>query len=67
MIAAEVKYKKTEIDWIPALPEHWGFIRLSFLCSITTGKKNTENKEEEGIYPFFVRSQTIERINSYSY
>ena len=67
MITAEVKYKKTGIDWIPAIPEHWGLIRLRFLCLITTGKKNTENKDEEGIYPFFVRSQTIERINSYSY
>ncbi len=67
MITTEVKYKKTGIDWIPAIPEHWGVIRLRFLCSITTGKKNTENKEEKGKYPFIVRSQTIERINSYSY
>ena len=67
MIATVLKYKKTGIDWIPEIPEHWGLIRLRFLCSITTGKKNTENKVEEGIYPFFVRSQTVERINSYSY
>ena len=34
---------------------------------ITTGNKDTENKEPHGKYPFFVRSKIIERINSYSY
>lgn len=67
MIATEVKYKKTGIDWMPEIPEHWRLIRLRFLCSITTGKKNTEDRIEDGDYPFFVRSQTIERINSYSF
>lgn len=67
MIAIETKYKKTGIDWMPEVPEHWKTIRLRFLCSITTGKKNTEDRIEDGEYPFFVRSQTIERINSYSF
>ena len=67
MIAMEVKYKKTGIDWMPEIPEHWRLIRLRFLCSITTGKKNTEDRIEDGEFPFFVRSQTIERINSYSF
>lgn len=67
MIATEVKYKKTDVEWLPEIPAHWKTIRLRFLCSITTGKKNTEDRIEHGEYPFFVRSQTIERINSYSF
>src|SRR5438445_7307736 len=37
------------------------------VAHITTGGKNTQDRIENGAYPFFVRSQTVERINSYSY
>lgn len=35
-------------------------------CVITTGNKDTQNKIDDGQYPFFVRSQTVENINTYS-
>lgn len=35
--------------------------------NICTGKKNNEDKTINGKYPFFVRSQKVETINSYSY
>lgn len=41
--------------------------RLGDISAIKTGKRNNEDKIEDGNYPFFVRSQTIERINTYSY
>lgn len=62
-----VKMKETGIDWIPSIPENWSKRRLRFLVKITTGKKNTEDRVSDGEYPFYVRSQTIERINSYSF
>ena len=37
------------------------------VCNITTGNKNTQDKEEDGEYPFYVRSEIVERINSYSF
>ena len=37
------------------------------ICNLTTGNKDTQNKVDDGEYPFFVRSQTVERINSFSY
>jgi type I restriction enzyme S subunit len=37
------------------------------ICSITTGNRNTQDKEDNGLYPFYVRSQNIERINSYTF
>jgi len=37
------------------------------ISKVTTGNKDTQNKVDDGLYPFFVRSQTVERINSYSY
>lgn len=45
----------------------WERKLISSVTQITTGGKDTQNKVEDGKYPFFVRSQTIERINSYSF
>ena len=58
------EYQQTEVGVIPA---DWEVDTIGNLCSITTGGKNTQDKISEGLYPFFVRSQTIERINSYSF
>ncbi len=60
-------YKDSWLEWLGDVPEHWDTSRLKFLCDITTGGKDTENKVDDGQYPFYVRSQTVERINSYSY
>ena len=57
-------YKQTEIGVIPA---DWDVKPIKDLATITTGSKNTQDRISDGLYPFFVRSQTIERINSYSY
>ena len=37
------------------------------MCSISTGKSNTQDKVEDGIYPFYVRSPIVERSNRYLY
>ena len=37
------------------------------ICDISTGNKNTQDKIDNGIYPFYVRSNTIERINNYTF
>jgi len=45
----------------------WEEKKLGEVAEIKTGKKDTQNRIENGEYPFFVRSQTVERINSFSY
>ncbi len=45
----------------------WEEKKLGEISSIKTGNKDTQNKVSDGLYPFFVRSNTIERINSYSF
>jgi type I restriction enzyme S subunit len=45
----------------------WVTKRLGDVAHIKTGKRNNEDKVEDGAYPLFVRSQTVERINTYSY
>jgi len=58
------KYKQTEIGIIP---KDWSVDYIKNLALIKTGDKNTQDRIDNGLYPFFVRSQTIERINSYSF
>ena len=41
--------------------------KMSRSWILATGSKNTQDRIEDGQYPFFVRSQTVERINSYSF
>lgn len=62
-----VPMKDSGIEWLGEIPEHWDLKRMRYLCDITTGGKDTENKEDDGLYPFYVRSQTVERISSYSF
>jgi type I restriction enzyme S subunit len=62
--ALPVGYKQTEIG---VIPESWESIRIDQHAVIKTGGKNTQDKIEDGLFPFFVRSQQVERINSYSY
>jgi type I restriction enzyme S subunit len=57
-------YKQTELGIIP---EDWEVTTIKQIADITTGNKNTQDAEEGGKYPFYVRSQNVERINSYSY
>lgn len=61
------KYKMSNISWLKEIPEHWQNTRLKFLSRITTGNKNTEDKKQNGVYNFYVRSQKIEKIDSYSF
>jgi len=43
------------------------FIKMGDLSDIQTGNKDLKDKKEDGKYPFFVRSEKIEHIDSYSF
>jgi type I restriction enzyme S subunit len=57
-------YKKTDVG---VIPEQWDVAPIKKNAVIKTGSKNTQDRVADGIYPFFVRSQNVERINSFSY
>jgi len=59
-----VGYKQTDIGRIP---DDWEIDKIFNLSTITTGSKNTQDRIDDGNFPFFVRSQTVEKINSYSF
>ena len=45
----------------------WKEAPVKDLVKIETGSRNTEDKNDDGQNPFFVRSQTVERIDSFHY
>jgi type I restriction enzyme S subunit len=66
-INPNAKMKPSGIEWLPEVPETWEVWKMKFLSRIETGNKNTEDAEEDGEYPFYVRSDKVEKISSYSF
>jgi type I restriction enzyme S subunit len=52
---------------LPGFSGDWETNALGKIAHIKTGNRNNQDKVEDGEYPFFVRSATVERINSYSH
>jgi type I restriction enzyme S subunit len=48
-------------------PPEWPLQPVHSFASIGTGSKNSQDNSASGKYPFFVRSQNIERIDSWSF
>mgnify|MGYP000172733240 CR=1 FL=1 len=61
---AHQEYKNSGVKWLGKIPGHWSLKKLKFICRVKTGDKDTVMAVEDGEYPFFVRSQIVERINS---
>lgn len=57
-------YKQSDLGEIP---EDWKVGLIGELLSITTGGRNTQDKVSDGTYPFYVRSQNVERIDTFSF
>ena len=49
----------------PGFNDAWEQRKVKEICSISTGKSNTQDRVDEGIYPFYVRSPIVERSNRY--
>jgi len=59
-----------EGDRIPVLrltgySSEWKKNKVGKVCSISTGKSNTQDRVNDGLYPFYVRSAIVERSNRY--
>ncbi len=52
---------------LPNFSEKWVSKKLGEISRIKTGKRNGDEQVKNGKYPFFVRSNVIARIDSYSF
>lgn len=48
MIAPAIKYKKTGIDWMPEVPEHWEVKRLKYL--VKNVNEQTASRSDDEVY-----------------
>ena len=62
-----VPLKDSGIEWLGMIPRHWKIVRQKYLCSTKTGTRDTVHQVDQGKYPFFVRSQTAVKIDTYSF
>lgn len=49
----------------PGFTDPWEQRKVKDVCSISTGKSNTQDKVDDGEYPFYVRSPIIEHSNKF--
>jgi type I restriction enzyme S subunit len=52
---------------LPGFSGEWVEKKLGGVSHIKTGSRNNQDKVADGEYPFYVRSQSVKRIDSYSY
>lgn len=63
----DVEMKDSGVDIIGNMPAHWNTCRLKYLCDVMTGNQDTQNADDNGEYPFYVRSPIVQRANVYTY
>ena len=49
------------------IPVEWDVVKVKDIARIVTGNKDTQDRDDSADYPFFVRSQQVEHIGSYSF
>jgi type I restriction enzyme S subunit len=52
---------------LPGFGGEWKIDILGQIAKVKTGSMNNQDKVEDGEYPFFVRSQIVERINTFTH
>lgn len=74
LITAKLEFKRGLMQELltgkrrfPGFSGEWRDQRLGDVARIGTGSRDNQDKVAGGEYPFFVRSQHVERIDSYSY
>ena len=63
----ESPMRDSGVEWLGRIPSHWEVVRLKVLATISTGSRDTVDRKSDGRYLFFVRSQVVERIDTWSF
>ena len=51
----------------PEFSNNWDISTIGNIAKIDTGNKDTQDRVDSGKYPFFVRSNTVEKINEFAF
>ena len=58
-------FKKVPQYRLQGYTDAWELRNVREICRISTGKSNTQDREEQGKFPFYVRSPIIEKSTKY--
>lgn len=61
------KMRDSGVDWIGKIPEDTKLMQFRYIADISTGNMDTQNRDDNGTYPFYVRSPKVERSKEYSF
>lgn len=64
---ASVSLRDSGAHFIGFIPGTWEIIRFRYLCDISTGDHDTQDREPAGKYPMYVRSPIVEQSNTYTF
>lgn len=67
MIKTEIKYKKTGVDWMPEIPEHWDYRRLKNFAEIGTGQDQKGIENDNGKYSIYGTGGLMGKTNEFLY
>lgn len=67
LIAKKRQLREGAAQKLLAPKDDWSVVNLGEISHIKTGGRNNQDKIADGKYPFFVRSEKVERINSYTH
>lgn len=57
----------SKIKWLGCIPDDWNIVKLKYLASITTGKKDAIAENPEGKYEFFTCSMENKKTDEYTF
>ncbi|WP_391592009.1 Type I restriction endonuclease, DNA specifity subunit S [[Mycoplasma] cavipharyngis] len=55
------------IVWLDQIPSGWKCKKLKYLCDISNGNKFRQDNDPNGIYPLYVNSNNILKINDWTH
>ena len=62
-----IKTRESGVKWLGRIPHKWNMIYGQYLYTIVTGKKDVNQGDVIGKYPFFTCSDEVKKINEYSF
>ena len=66
-LASAPTLKPSGVDWLGDVNNEWDIRRTRFLVDIRTGSGDTQDANPDGEYPFYVRSDSPERSDSWDF
>ncbi|OKX88113.1 restriction endonuclease subunit S [Corynebacterium glutamicum] len=63
----EKRIASSALEVASELSARWPLIQAKFLIDITTGSGDTQDSDTDGAFPFYVRSDTIQRSADYEF